>query len=82
MSPEGLRGRGFIQQEPMVVMGREDSKWKGPETARSRLRGMWPVVREGGNIGDTSSVSETSEGLGGRSGWESLAKIHGDGSSR
>lgn len=78
VSLEGLRGRGFVQHEPMAVMGHEDSKCEGPEAARSRLRGTWAVVREGGNTRDTSSVSRTSEGLGGCSGWESLAKTHGD----
>lgn len=49
MSPKGLSSRGFVQQEPMAVIVCEDSKCEGPEAARSRLRGTWAVVREGGN---------------------------------
>ena len=39
---QGLRSAG-------AVIGCEDCKCKGPEAARSRLRGTWAVVREGGN---------------------------------
>lgn len=59
VSPKGLSGRGFVQQEPMAVIGCEDSKCEGPEAARSRLRGTWAVVREGGNTrGHTLSVRD------------------------
>lgn len=61
--------------------GDSDVKTASARVLRQRgagceARGLWSE-REG-TLGDTSSVSGTSEGLGRSSGWESLAETHGD----